>query len=68
MSAYDEASFYWKCDGKCQSQIAVNVQDFLWSGSAKFENIVINRLRFTVKIDTEEEKVFKYIGIEIHWY
>ena len=46
--------------------IAVHVDDFLWRGSAKLENNVINRLRSTFKIGTEEEKVFKYIGIEVH--
>ena len=66
MSAYDEALFYWRCDGKCQGLIAVHVDDFFWSGSAKFENNEINRLRSIFKIGNKEEKVFKYIGIEVH--
>ena len=66
MSAYNEALFYWRCDGKCQGLTAVHVDDFFWSGSAKFEKNVINRLRSTFKIVTKEEKVFKYIGIEVH--
>ena len=67
MSAYNEALFYWRCDGKCQGLTAVHVDDFFWSGSAKFEKNVINRLRSTFKIVTEEEKVLKYIGIEVHY-
>ena len=58
--------FYWRCDGKCQSLIVVLVDDVFWSGSAKFENNVINRFRSALIIGTEEEKVFKYIGIEVH--
>ena len=66
MSAYDEALFYWRCDGKCRGLTAAHGDDFFWSGSAKVEDNVINRLRSTFKIGTEEEKVFKYIGIEVH--
>ena len=65
VSSIDPALFLWHDEGRLVGIIAVHVDDFLWSGTKQFENIVIGKLRNTFKIGKEDSQSFKYLGLDI---
>jgi hypothetical protein len=63
-SKYDEALFYWRHEGRCEGVLAIHVDDFLYGGSTKFENLIQNnKTIFTV--GSEETVPMKYLGMNI---
>lgn len=69
VSQMDPAVFFWKNDQDgVEGVLACHVDDFLWGGSAEFENKVVNKIRSTFcvgKEDGGENGSFQYVGIEL---
>ena len=59
------ALFYWNKNSQLQGIIIIHVDDFLWGGTNEFENKIINKLRDTFLVGSEDENSFKYVGIQI---
>ena len=64
-SKYDKAVFIWRQQGEIEGILAAHVDDFLWLGTRRFLEKVINPLRDTFKISTESKDCFKYVGIHV---
>ena len=52
-SKFDEAVFFWHSNSILEGVIASHVDDFLWSGSDKFKDKIIQKLTNTFKISSE---------------
>ena len=65
VSKYDKALFIWKFEDSVQGIILVHVDDFLWSGTSKFQTQVIKPLKDIFTISKESDCSFKYVGINI---
>ena len=65
ISEVDNALFTWYKDGVLIGMIAVHVDDFLWSGNDYFSAEVIPQLCNTFSVGREEEKTFRYLGLNI---
>ena len=61
----DEAFFYWHCDGKLCGLMAVHVDDFVNAGNDDFSDGVVGELKRKYESKSEEENVFKYLGLQI---
>ena len=59
------ALFYWNKNSQLQGIIIIHVDDFLWGGTNEFENKIINKLRDTFLVGSEDENSFKHVGIQI---
>jgi hypothetical protein len=64
-SCYDEALFYWMYKGKCNGILAVHVDDFIFGGTQKFHDNIMEAIRQIFVIGTEESTPLKYLGINI---
>ena len=65
VSFVDPAVFYWFEDNELKGVLAVHVDDFIWAGSHEFESKVINRIRSSFLVSTEENGIFKYVGLRL---
>ena len=65
MSSVDPAVFYWFEDNELKGVLAVHVDDFIWAGSHEFESKVINRIRLSFLVSTEENGIFRYVGLRL---
>ena len=65
MSSVDSALFIWHKDGVLEGLIAVHVDDFLWAGSNRFYQSIIQQLRKIFTFGKEECKSFKYLGLHV---
>ena len=65
ISDVDPALFTWYEDGILIGMTAVHVDDFLWSGNNYFESMIIPHIRENFSVGREEEKTFKYLGMNI---
>ena len=65
-SKYDSAMFAWHNEGCLQGIVCVYVDDFLWAGTDKFYNGVIQKLENLFLIGNSSEGSFKYIGLHIY--
>ena len=66
VSKVDPAVFYWLNDnGSLYGVLASHGDDFFWSGSDKFEQEIIEKVRTQLKVGKEDSETFKYIGMEI---
>ena len=63
-SKYDEALFYWRHEGRCEGVLAIHVDDFLYGGSTKFENLIQN-IKTIFTVGSEETVPMKYLGMNI---
>ena len=68
-SKVDPAVFYWlNQSGNVIGILGCHVDDFIWGGTEKFENNVINKIRATFKIGKEDSVAFQYCGIQLKCY
>ena len=65
LSPYDSALFSYIKDGKLIGIICLYVDDFLYCGTEEFRNNIICRIQDNFTVGSEEEGVFKYIGLDI---
>ena len=65
VSTYDEAVFYWRTDKGLEGLICCHVDDFLWGGTERFKEEVIDQTKETFEISKEDKGNLKYIGLEI---
>lgn len=65
LSRYDEALFYYKCNGSLEGILALHVDDFVYSGSLKFCKEVIDRLVGIFDVRVQQCGNFKYIGLDL---
>ena len=63
-SKYDEALFYWRHEGRCEGVLVIHVDDFLYGGSTKFENLIQN-MKTIFTVGSEETVPMKYLGMNI---
>ena len=63
-SKYDEALFFWRQQGKCKGVLAIHVDDFLYDGSAKFEEL-IEKIKTVFTVGSQETEPMKYLGMDI---
>ena len=45
--------------------LAAHVDDFVWGGTAQFEQTVIEHVRQTLNVGKENQNNFKYLGLEL---
>ena len=64
VSKYDKAAFYL-LDDDIQGMIIVHVDDFLFAGSSHFLQNIIGPLKRILKVSTESEIAFKYVGLNL---
>ena len=62
---HDAGLFYWHKDGCLRGLIVIHVDDFFWGGDNYFMKQVIQSLKETFEIGTEETGSFKYLGLHI---
>nr|CAB3262901.1 uncharacterized protein LOC100184952 [Phallusia mammillata] len=65
ISILDRAIFYWHDGNVLHGYISVYVDDFLWAGSNDFEHTIVKEIRRTFCVGKEQQKYFKYIGLEV---
>ena len=65
-SKADPAVFYYRGDKGLEGLLISHVDDFIWSGTDKFELAVIEKLKNTFKISEENTTAFRYVGIDIY--
>ena len=63
-SKYDEAIFFWHHEGVLQGIMTSHVDDFFWAGTGKFQKKVIDKIKSTFKISSEQKANFRYLGIQ----
>ena len=63
--SFEPALFYWNNGEELEGIICVYVDDFLWAGTKKFENNVINKLKDLFLIGNSVVGDFKYLGLNI---
>ena len=68
MCTLDNSLFLWKKDGKLEGVICIYVDDFLWTGSINFYNLVIQKLKTKFLIGSSASSSFTYIGLQIKSY
>ena len=61
----DNAVFLWEDLGAVQGVVVVHVDDMLFFGSQKFHSRVMAKFKTMFKISREEEKSFKYLGVNM---
>ncbi len=64
-SKIDPALFYWRQNGRLSGLLMMHVDDFLWSGTIRFQSAVIEKIHQTFQIGKQAHGVFRYIGLEI---
>ena len=65
VSKYDEAIFFWHTESGLEGLICCHVDDFLWGGTMKFKEEVIDKTKQTFVISKEDQSDLKYIGLEL---
>ena len=61
----DPAAFYWHYEGDLCGMFLMHVDDFLWGGTERFENVVIAKIRSHFKVSEQNDTVFRYIGMNV---
>lgn len=61
----DPAAFYWYHEGELCGMFLMHVDDFLWGGTKRFENVVIAQIRNNFQVREQSNNVFRYIGLDI---
>ena len=64
-SRYDQAIFTYYIDGYLAGLLMSHVDDFLWAGNDTFKINIINNVKTTFQISSEETALFRYVGIQI---
>ena len=66
-SQLDQAVFTYH-NPDLEGLLMSHVDDFLWAGSTQFEVSVIDRIRSTFKVSSENSNSFTYVGIQVQLY
>ena len=61
----DPAAFYCYQNDKLVGIFLMHVDDFIWGGTAWFENSIVAKIRNQFKIKEQNCDIFRYIGISI---
>ena len=64
-SKYDEVIFFWHHGGVLQGIMTSHVDDFFYAGTGKFQKKVIDNIKSTFKISSEQKGNFRYLGIQV---
>ena len=64
-SKFDDGMFYWVSNGKLERVWCFHFGDFVWRGSINFEEQIINVLKETFSVTSQETEMFKYLGLYI---
>ena len=64
-SKFDDAIFYWYHNDKLEGILSCKVDDFVWGGTNNFIKKVINVLKQTFSINSEECETIKYLGLYV---
>ena len=64
ISQYDKAMFYFRDENKLQGIVIIHVDDLLYAGSGKFQNIM-KEVSQRFKISKCEQGAFRYIGLDL---
>jgi len=64
-SIFEPTLFYWKKKGKLWGVMCTHVDDLLYGGNKDFENYIIEKMKKKIQTGLEEEKSFKYVGIQV---
>ena len=64
-SSIDPGLSYYRADGKLQGLFIMHVDDFIRSGTRRFCDEVIEKVRATVLCGKEADNAFKYIGLDV---
>lgn len=64
-SKLDPSLFIYHENGELQGILIIHVDDMLWSGEDNFKFKVIDQLRATFRISSEDRSAFKYIGLDV---
>ena len=64
-SKFDDAKFYWLSNRKLEGLLCCHVDDLVWEGSINFEKQIINVLKETFSVSSQESETFKYLGLYI---
>ena len=65
MSTYDNGFFSYIQDGKVEGIVCLHVDDFLYAGTKKFEENVIDKISRIFCVGNEEKGMFKYVGLNV---
>ena len=65
MSSVDPPVFYWFEDNELKEALAAHVDDFIWAGSREFESKIINMIRTSFLVSTEENGIFRYVRLRL---
>ena len=65
MSKLDSALFYRRRHGRVDGIMCVYVDDFLWAGTAEFQQQIISRLTEIFLVGSSASKAFKYVGLNV---
>ena len=65
VSTHDEAVFTFHFDGVLQGIVSTHVDDFCWAGTKFFEAQVINFIRKSFRVKSEERHGFRYLGLDL---
>ena len=65
LSASDYGMFFMHHEGKLVGILILYVDDILWGGNRKFRLQVIEELKLTFEVSSEQESAFQYLGINI---
>ena len=65
MCTLDNSLFTWYHDGLLEGAICIYVDDFLWTGTERFEEAVISALRAKLLIGSSGSVAFRYVGLNI---
>ena len=64
-SKFDDAIFYWLSNRKLEGLLCCYVDNFAWGGPTNFEKQIINVLKETFSVSSQESETFKYLGLYI---
>ena len=65
MSLYDNGVFSYMHKNEIIGVICLYVDDFLWSGTQVFEELIIEKICELFSIGSSETQTFKYLGLQI---
>ena len=65
MSVYDPALFFWYKNNRLIGVLTSHVDDFAYCGTTDYLEGVVNKVKCTFKISSEENGSFKYLGLNV---
>ena len=65
MSVYDPALFFWYNGDELKGILTSHVDDFAYCGTTDFLESVVDKVKETFKISSQEQGSFKYLGLNV---